>query len=336
MSDESPTPARPVPTGDRPDEENTPELVEPTGSSEPVFVEPDEAVVDRERVEIDSDETVGRHERSDVRSDETVVNREPVDVESDEARVEPVVVEHEPVVVERPIVIEHEPVVVEPAEASSEEPVAATTDPGAADLRSTGPVAPVQTVYVQAPVPPRRKGNRAVGSLIALLSAIVFAAVYAAVALVVMPLLAPRGASFAFTDFVVSDTFLVPVGAYIVGFILLVLIANRANWWAYLLGSFFVAVFVYAASAAVLLLMNNVVGMTPDAAATAARRALSSPLLIIAAIVAREVSLWIGAAIAARGRRVKIRNAEAREAFEQETADQRAEYDRSRAGGSAY
>ena len=50
---------------------------------------------------------------------------------------------------------------------------------------------------------------------------------------------------------------------------------------------------------------------------------LSQPFIIIAALVAREVSIWIGLAISARGRRVKSRNHEIVDEWEKEHADTR-------------
>jgi hypothetical protein len=209
-----------------------------------------------------------------------------------------------------------EPVVEEPTDA---EPVV-----GARPAAAYGVAEPsVQTVYVHAPVPPRRRGNRAVGSLIALVSAIVFAALYAGIALLVMPFFS----NIAFLTFVGLPEFYVPVLVYLVTFVLLVLIVNRASWWAYVLGSFIVALLVYFVSIGILLLARNVFGMTPERALQEFAVTAFSPLLI-AAIVAREVPIWFGAAIAARGRRQKQRNIEEKAEFETELANNRSDFGR--------
>ncbi|WP_349898767.1 hypothetical protein [Parafrigoribacterium soli] len=196
--------------------------------------------------------------------------------------------------------------------------------------------APTQTVYVHAPVPPRKRGNRGIGSLIALGSAIIFGAIYAVVVLAITPLFAPpRAVGFEFLGFLTSAAFFVPVLVFAVVFILLVLLLNRANWWAYILGSLFVGVLVYFVSIGILLLVNGVVGLTPSAAARAFRAAAQSPVIVAGALVAREVSLWMGAAVAARGRRVRARNAEDRAAFDRDTARARAEYERAVAANAA-
>lgn len=198
------------------------------------------------------------------------------------------------------------------------------------------PATPVQTVYVHAPVPPQKKGNRGIGSLIALLSAIVFAAIYAGLVLGVAPLFAPpRAVGFEFLHFITSTAFFIPVLVFAVAFILLVLILNRAGWWAYILGSLFVGLVVYFASIGILLLLNGIIGSTLSEGLDAFRSALQSPVTIIAGLVGREVALWMGAAIAARGRKVKVRNTETRAAYDRDTARARADYERAVAANAA-
>lgn len=210
-----------------------------------------------------------------------------------------------------------------PADSADEEPAAAEEPtPTRAEPHA------VQTVYVRAPLAPPKKGNRGIGSLIALGSAVIFAVIYAGVAVLVMPLFAPpKAVAFGFSRFINSSAFFVPVLVFALFFVLLVLVLNRAGWWAHVLGSLAVGVLVYFVSIGILLLLNNVIGMTPSGAARAFRSAAESPLIITAALAAREVSLWMGATIAARGRRVKVKNAEARASFDRDSAQARAEYE---------
>jgi hypothetical protein len=228
----------------------------------------------------------------------------------------------------------NERVEVTAAGATDAEPVAATSNAGAAYVAAATATdaavePPVQTVYVHAPVPPKRRGNRAFGSLIALVSTVVFAAIYGGIALGVMPLFTPDGSTgFDFLLFIGLPIFYVPVLVFLVAFVVLVLIVNRANWWAYVLGSFIVALLVYAVSIGILRLLNGVIDMTPAKALQAFAAMALSPLLI-AAIVAREVPIWFGAAIAARGRRQKQRNAEEKAAFETELENNRSDFSRS-------
>ena len=202
------------------------------------------------------------------------------------------------------------------AEPLAHEPVA--SEPVAAPVER-----PVQLVYVAAPVEPRKKGNRGFGVLVAALSTIVFAAVFAVILAIIE---ATRTGAYSF-DFLGAIDFYVPVLFFFVGFVIIVLIANRANWWAYIVGSIFVALLVYFGTVGTGLLVRGVVVETPRGAARLFGLALANPFVIAAALLARELALWAGAGISARGRRVKVRNVEARSEFEREAAERRAEYD---------
>ena len=184
----------------------------------------------------------------------------------------------------------------------------------------------MQTVYVPAPVPPIKKGNRGFGVLIALLSTMIFAGLYA---LVIASIRALELGVFQF-DFFGSLAFYTPAIFFFVGFVIVVLLANRASWWGYVLGSIFVALFVYFGTVATGLLVNNIVAETPSGAARLLSTALFSPFIIAAALLAREASMWMGALISARGRRVKVRNLEARDAFDRESADRATDLENSR------
>ncbi|MCU1471535.1 MAG: hypothetical protein JWQ39_2684 [Glaciihabitans sp.] len=212
-------------------------------------------------------------------------------------------------------------VIVEPAATSESEPVVATADP--AVVQTARPVQSQHVVYVEAPQPPRKRGNRAIGSLLVIASAVLFAVLYAVI-LYVVGLVSHGVADF---NFISQFDFWVPVIAFAVGFIILVLIVNRAGWAAYVIGSLFVGVFVYFATAGGLLLLHASSVPTNEVGA-AFKTVLFSAVAISAALLAREVSLWVGFAIAARGRRVKVRNVEARDEYERDEAAKRAEYER--------
>jgi hypothetical protein len=186
----------------------------------------------------------------------------------------------------------------------------------------TAPPAPAQQiVYVTAPSTPTRKGNRGVGSLIALASAIVFAALLA-VATAIIGVIAGQSLSF---SFLLDGRFYIPVLFFAVGFVLLVLILNRAAWWGYIVGSIILAVFVYFGTVGVGLLGTGIILDTPDEAVGRYAAALRDPFIIVSALLAREVALWTGALIASRGRKVKARNVEARAQYERELEEKRAE-----------
>jgi hypothetical protein len=219
------------------------------------------------------------------------------------------------------------PVVVEEATASETEPVVATTDPAGAPTADANR----RVVYVQVPTPPKKLGNRAVGSVLVLVSAIVFTALLALVTAIVG---AASTGGFSFS-FLALAAFYIPTLFFVIAFVLLVLVVNRANWWAFIVGSLVVAVIVYFGSIGLGLLTQNIILATPDRAAELFRASLGNPFVIAAALLAREVSLWTGGIISRRGRRLRARNLENRAAYDRELAQTRAEHERAAAAASA-
>jgi hypothetical protein len=179
-------------------------------------------------------------------------------------------------------------------------------------------------VYVQTPAPPRKAGNRGIGSLLAIVSVLVYAAL---LAVVVALIFAAQVGSFTFA-FLTNVTFYVPVLFFLVASILVVLIVNRAGWAAHVVGSLVVGVVVYFGTIGVLLLNQGVILQTPAEASLLFAEAARNPIVIAAALLAREVSLWSGAVIGRRGRSLKARNAVAREAWAREVAETRAAHER--------
>jgi len=253
-----------------------------------------------------------------------------VDSESDAEEAPPALVEPEEIVVEEsetvgyvddePVLVEEETTVVEETRAH-EEPQA---PPAAyAPQEQQAPVAPVapqpSVVYVNAPQEPVDKGNRGFGVLISVAATIVFLIVLA----IVMTIIYSARADGLYLDFLGQTAFYVPALFFLIGSIVLVLLLNRAGWWTYVIGSLVVALFVYFATIGTVLLSNGVVMLTPAEAAEQFRLGTVSPFTIAAALVAREVMIWAGAIIASRGRKLKVRNADAKAAFERERAQAR-------------
>ena len=253
-----------------------------------------------------------------------------VDSEPDADEAPPALVEPEEIVVEEsetvgyvddePVFVEEETTVVEDTRAH-EEPQA---PPAAyAPQEQQAPVAPVapqpSVVYVNAPQEPVDKGNRGFGVLISVAATIVFLIVLA----IVMTIIYSARADGLYLDFLGQTAFYVPALFFLIGSIVLVLLLNRAGWWTYVIGSLVVALFVYFATIGTVLLSNGVVMLTPAEAAEQFRLGTVSPFTIAAALVAREVMIWAGAIIASRGRKLKVRNADAKAAFERERAQAR-------------
>lgn len=177
-------------------------------------------------------------------------------------------------------------------------------------------------VVVPVLVPPKKRGNRKLGTLIALLGAVIFAVVYLLVSAVILAFSVPASRLPAVVgDLAASPAFYVPVIFFAIALILLVLIVNRAGWWAYVLGGFIVAVIVYGASILGALLAVQAWNFTAADAATFIRSLVMDPLTLAAAIVAREVPIWIGAWISSRGRKLKAKNAAEREEYDRTVAE---------------
>ena len=230
----------------------------------------------------------------------------------------------------KPEVIEDAVVVEEPAAtAAPSEPT--KVEPVVIDSPSVETPSP-QVVYVQTPAPPKKKGNRGIGSVLAIASGIIFAAAFA---LVVAAIANLSGIGRFTVTFLAQPSFYVPVLFYIIGAVLLVVIVNRAGWAAYVLGSIFVGLVVYFGTVGVLLLGQGVILKTPAEAAALLALGLTNPLVIAAGLVAREVSMWTGALISRRGRRLKVHNATAHETWEREVAQKKAEHERTSAAATA-
>lgn len=192
-------------------------------------------------------------------------------------------------------------------------------------LTVTPPLAPqpVAPIFLQRPEPPKRKSNRGLGILIALVGTVAFAVLWALAVVVVGAMLTPS------SDFLPSliQFFTsrlagwAPIVAFFVGLVVLIQLINRARWWAYILGGLFVAVFVYLVYIGAVLVDNGFLQRNAGEQQLLLRQAWVAPFAVLAGVIAREVSIWTGAWLAARGRKLKARNAQAQADYEQQVAD---------------
>lgn len=168
---------------------------------------------------------------------------------------------------------------------------------------------PMAALYMNTPEPPEFKGNRGIGVLIALLAGVAFAALFAGIiALILAPTLTPSQFSVIFVEYLLSLAFIIPAATFVVALIVLVIISNRAGWWAYVLGGFIVGVVVWIAA-------TGGIALSPDISELTRREGLESlfvlallPMPLLAGVAAREMTVWFGAWIGARGRKVTARN----------------------------
>ncbi|MEV8253121.1 hypothetical protein AB0O95_04050 [Rhodoglobus sp. NPDC076762] len=210
---------------------------------------------------------------------------------------------------------------VEPARASAPE-IVAEPEPELAGSATTATTASTEprVVYVTAPTPPKVAGNRGFGIFIALAASLVFALVFA-IAVAIVSAAATGRVALAFVQ---APSFYVPVAFFALGAIVVALIVNRAGWAVHVFSSIVVGLIVYFGTIGALLLINGVIQNTPEQAQAMFAAALADPLIIVAGLLGREVSLWTGALVAKRGRKVTLRNAESRAQWEAELAEKTA------------
>jgi hypothetical protein len=179
-----------------------------------------------------------------------------------------------------------------------------------------------QTIYVQAPTPPRARGNRGFGALVALVGTALFALIYAGVAfLLVWGFGTGRDNGVGvFTEFLTQPVYWIPIVAFFVGFAVLAAIVNRGPWWAYAVFGLLVAVFVYFSYLGAALLTVQAWTLTADEAATFVSQRWLDPFAVAAFVIANQIPIWLGGWIAAHGRIVTERNRLAREAYDRELA----------------
>ncbi len=212
--------------------------------------------------------------------------------------------------------------VAEPTRAHDDQPTAVDAAAAPTQVAPVAPPAPMapQTVYVQQPAAPKKRGNRGFGVIMSVLGAIVFALVWAGVAALIIAVSAPDRFSDSMSTFVVSAAFLTPIAVFLVAMLLLALLVNRGGWPWYIIGGFVVGLLVYGGY-----LLGGIITVSSRITQDEVQGFLTSiaitPFAIAAGVVAREVALWTGLAISARGKRVKIRNVEARSTFEREQAE---------------
>ena len=207
-------------------------------------------------------------------------------------------------------VVEYEPEIVADAETN------ATGTTSTTSTSSTTAAGEPRVVYMTAPTPPKVAGNRGFGVFIALASTLVFAIVFAVVVAIINAVQVGRVE----IGFVQQPAFYVPIAFFALGALIIALIVNRAGWAAHVFGSIIVGLVVYFGTVGVLLLANGVIQNTPEQAQLLFALALIDPRVIAGGLIAREVSLWTGALVAKRGRKVTERNRESRAQWEAELA----------------
>ena len=183
---------------------------------------------------------------------------------------------------------------------------------------------PMAALYMQTPMPPEIKGNRGAGILIALLATVGFALVFAGIiALIVAPSYPPSTfLTEGLLPALLSWSYLGSVAAFFVGLALVVLISGRAGWWAYVIGGFPVGVLVFGVAFLGTVIDTGEEFRSSVSDLLAARLSLGALVVaLVAGIIAREVTVWFGAWIGSRGRKVARKNAAAVAEYEDALAE---------------
>jgi hypothetical protein len=194
-------------------------------------------------------------------------------------------------------------------------PAAATVPAAAAAEPAPAP----QPIFVQAPEAPRPRGNRGAAGLIGLLAAVVFGILYLAAALAFGAVDGDVTASTIGTQLVGAVTswwFWVPVAVFFVGFWLLGAIINRGRWGQWVILGLLVGAVAYGGHLLGQLFEAPFWTLTASQGAELVEGQVLAPLAIVAFILGREITIWFGAWVAARGARVTELNNEAQREYE--------------------
>ncbi|GAA1706896.1 hypothetical protein GCM10009808_26140 [Microbacterium sediminicola] len=214
----------------------------------------------------------------------------------------------ETVVVEESVAADA-PVAETAAAAAVAAPIVTASEPGYAP----------QPIFVQAPEAPLPRGNRAAAGAIGLLAALSFAVLYLAAWLVialVQGTVTVDSIGTGLLSVVTTWTLWVPVVVFFIAFWLLGAIINRGRWAGWVIFGLLVGVSSYGGHLLGVLFTAPFWQLTASQGADLVEAELFTPLAIASFIVGRELTIWFGAWVAARGKRMTELNVEARREYE--------------------
>jgi hypothetical protein len=176
-----------------------------------------------------------------------------------------------------------------------------------------------QPIFVQAPEAPRPRGNRGAAGAIGLLAALAFAVLYLAATLGLRLLtdglqIAELG-SAALSELTTWGLW-VPTVAFFFGFWFLGALINRGRWGHWVVWGLVVGVVAWAGHLLGVLIAAPFWMITGRESADLLLNNVLAPLAIVAFVLGRELTIWFGAWVAARGRRMTELNAEAQREYE--------------------
>ena len=176
-----------------------------------------------------------------------------------------------------------------------------------------------QPIFVQAPEPPRDRGNRGTAGAIGLLATLSFAVLYLATILGLGALAGDVTTANVGTAAVAPLTtfgFWVPVVVFFLGFWFLGAFINRGKWGLWVIFGIIVGAIAYGGHILGQLIEAPFWRLTPSAGAEFVNGQLLAPLAIAAFVFGRELTIWFGAWVARSGARKTELNAEAQREYE--------------------
>ncbi|WP_243229778.1 ABC transporter [Microbacterium sp. CIAB417] len=179
--------------------------------------------------------------------------------------------------------------------------------------------AALQPIFVQAPEPPRDRGNRGTAGAIGLLATAVFAALFLGVVLALGAIQGDvTGANIGEAALAPLTTwgFWTPVVVFFLSFWLLGAIINRGRWGLWVVFGLLVGVASYFGFILGQLFEAPFWMITASQGAELVNEQLFSPLAIAAFVLGRELTIWFGAWVARSGARKTELNAEAQREYE--------------------
>ena len=176
-----------------------------------------------------------------------------------------------------------------------------------------------QPIFVQAPEPPRERGNRGTAGAIGLLAALSFAILYLGTILGLGALAGDVTADNLGEAALAPLTtfgFWVPVVVFYLGFWLLGAFINRGKWGRWVIFGIIVGVIAYGGHILGQLVQEPFWRLTASEGARLVNEQLLAPLAIAAFVFGRELTIWFGAWVARSGARKTELNAEAQREYE--------------------
>ena len=176
-----------------------------------------------------------------------------------------------------------------------------------------------QPIFVQAPEPPRDRGNRGTAGLIGLLATVAFAILYLGTILGLGAIagdVTGENIGDAALEPLRTWEFWVPVVVFFLGFWLLGAFINRGRWGLWVVFGIIVGVIAYGGYLLGQLFQAPFWSLTATEGAELVNEQLLSPLAIAAFVFGRELTIWFGAWVARIGARKTELNAEAQREYE--------------------